>query len=283
MDFAMPDRPTVLLVDNGSLQPAATLNLRRLAKALGDRVGRSVEPVSLLHSSTVDPALLGGVPAEILEPAIRRRHGQGARDFVIVPLFFGPSAALTAYIPERIQAMSASLAELEVRVAPPLVDPAMPDDTRLAAILAEQVCTTIATHGLERPAVILVDHGSPQPAVAAVRDQIGRQLAEVLDREVSSVVASSMERRDGAAYDFNEPLLARALERVSSDVVVAPLFFSPGRHAGPGGDIEEICRAAETTRSGLRAFLAPLVGEHPALVEILAQRLLGVLPGQKMC
>ena len=52
------------------------------------------------------------------------------------------------------------------------------------------------------------------------------------------VIASSMERRSGAEYDFNEPLLESVLERPELDsVIVSLLFFSEGRHAGPDGDI----------------------------------------------
>lgn len=276
MDFAMPDTPAILLVDNGSLQPAATLQLRAIASALSARVGRPVEPVSLLHSSAIDPLQLGGNPAEILEPAIRRRHAGGQRTFVIVPLFFAPSAALTEYIPERIRALETSLNGLVVRVAPPLVD-AAPPDARLTMILADHVRQTMQAHELSKPWVVLVDHGSPQPAVGAVRDQLAAHLRDSLGDTVSTVLAASMERREGARYDFNEPLLSRALQQVSGPGIVALLFFSPGRHAGPGGDIAEICAEAERAHPGLRAVLTPLVGEHPGLIDLLTDRLRAVL------
>ena len=273
----MPDTPLILLVDNGSLQPAATLRLRAVASALEAREGRPVEPVSLLHSSAIDPAALGGKPAEILEPAIRRRYLDGQRAFVIVPLFFGPSAALTDYIPERIRALTATLSGLSIRVAAPLVDPRA-DDRRLAGILADHVHATLAKYHLVRPWVILVDHGSPQPAVGAVRDHLAAQLRALLHDSVSRVIPASMERREGAAYDFNEPLLARALQQVSGPGVAALLFFSPGRHAGPRGDIADICAEAERSREDLRVHPTPLVGEHPGLIEILAERLRAALP-----
>lgn len=273
----MPDSPVVLLVDNGSLQPAATLQLRKLATDLGARTGRTIEPVSLLHSSAIEPEKLDGVAAEILEPAIRRRHAAGRREFVIVPLFFGPSAALSEYIPERLGALGAQLSGLVVRLAAPLVTVAEPADRRLAAILADQVRQTLTAHPIPRPWFVLVDHGSPQPAVGAVRDRLAAQLTELIGSETQPVIAASMERRAGAAYDFNEPLLARALERVEGEGIVALLFFSPGRHAGPGGDIAEICAEAERRRPGLRIHLTALVGEHPGLIDILADRLRAVL------
>jgi len=273
----MPGTPAILLLDNGSLQPAATLNLRCLAAGLSARAGRSVEPVSLLHSSGIDPARLGAVPAEIFEPAVRRRCAAGVREFVVVPLFFGPSAALTAYVPERVQTIAAQFPELRVRVAAPVIDLARPDDTRVAGILADQVREVARVQQLSRPWVVMVDHGSPQRDVGAVRDRIAAQLASVLGGESPTVLAASMERRDGPEYDFNEPLLERALAGLDGAGVVAPLFFSPGRHAGPEGDIASICAAAERALPGLRAHLAPLVGEHPGLIDILADRLREVL------
>ena len=53
----------------------------------------------------------------------------------------------------------------------------------------------------------------------------------------------------------------------------------PGRHAGAGGDIAEICTAAEAANPGLKVTPTALVGEHPDLVEILQRRLDAVLGG----
>jgi len=271
----MPEKPAVLLVDNGSLQPAATLALRRLAAAVSREVGRAVEPVSLLHSSAIEPGRLGGVAAEIFESAVRRRYALGVREFVVLPLFFGPSGALSGYMPARVEELRAGLPGLQVRVGPPLVDAVEGEGGRaVVAILAAQVQGVIEAQGLKRPWVVLVDHGSPQRAVGAVRDGLARGLAAKLGGAVEEVVAASMERREGAEYDFNEPLVARALEKVEArSGVVALLFFAPGRHAGPGGDIAGICAEAERRRPGLRCCLTPLVGEHEGLVAILARRL----------
>ncbi|WP_353057295.1 hypothetical protein [Salinicola sp. JS01] len=50
----------ILLVDNGSLRPAATLNLRRLAAALSQVSGEAVEAASLLHSFKIPPSSSAG-------------------------------------------------------------------------------------------------------------------------------------------------------------------------------------------------------------------------------
>ena len=70
-----------------------------------------------------------------------------------------------------------------LRLAPCLVDPGAPDDRRMGRILADQVHTRTLTAGWRRPKVILVDHGSPTRAVAAVRDHLGGQLRTELGDE----------------------------------------------------------------------------------------------------
>jgi sirohydrochlorin ferrochelatase len=86
-----------------------------------------------------------------------------------------------------------------------------------------------------------------------------------------------MERRSGAEYDFNGELLedrlrALAAEDIATPVILSMLFLSPGRHAGPGGDITEICSSVERDHPGFRVHPSALVGGHPRLLDILAAR-----------
>ena len=282
--------PQTLLVDNGSLVPAATLALRGLATKLALRLGHAVEPVSLLHSSGVDPKLLEGRPAEILVPALERHLAARQNDFIVVPLFFGPSQALTAYVPENVARLRARHPALNLRLASPLY---AAGDDRLARILADQVLVEIdawpraprQTRGPEfveragplppETRVALVDHGSPVPEVTAVRDELAAQLAALLGARVAAVAPCSMERRPEPAYDFTAPLLADLLATPgwsAGRVIVALQFLQPGRHAGPEGHVAEICRRAEAAHPGLRTRMTGLVGAHPLLVEILADR-----------
>lgn len=265
----------VLLVDNGSLEPAAVLRLRALADALGGRLGRTVEPVSILHANRVPAAQVGGRAAEVLEPALRRRLEAGVNDFLIVPLFIGPTRALSEFVPLAVEQLRPEFPALQVRMAEPLHGG---NDDRLARILADQVAAVLpagpAASGKVRVAV--VDHGSPVRAVAAVRDQVAAQLAARLRGRVAEVAPCSMERRPGSEYDFNEPLLAHLLATEpwnQGQVVVAHLFLLPGRHAGPGGDIAQICQAAELASHGtLRITRTGLLGDDPRLLDILHDR-----------
>jgi hypothetical protein len=267
--------PGVLLMDNGSLEPAAILRLRVLADELGARLNRPVQPVSLQHSDRVPAGQLGGRAAETLEAALRRRLAGGENDFVILPLFIGPTRALSEFLPEVEQRLKTEFPALKLRVAPSLYSES---DDRLVQILAEQVTATMAQCGetVVSIRVAVVDHGSPVRAVTEVRNRLAVQLAHRLGDRVAAVAPCSMERRPGADYDFNEPLLAHLLTTPhwnTGVVVVAHLFLLPGRHAGADGDVARICHEAERTAGGrLRTVRAGLLADHPLLLDILHDR-----------
>ena len=276
----MPAGPQTILLDNGSLEPAATLALRDLAARLSSRLGLTVGPVSLLHSSAIAAEKLGGQPAEILGPALERRLAAGQGEFIIVPLFFGPSRALTEYLPENLARLRAKYPTLKVSLAPPLH---AANDGRLARVLAANVTAVLdaaesrASSLPQKTAarVALVDHGSPVAEVTAVRNELARQLAAELGSRVAAVAPCSMERRPEPAYDFNDPLLAKLLVTPpwsESRVIVAMQFLSPGRHAGPAGDVAKICAEAEAGHPRLKTQMTGLVGTHPLLIELLADR-----------
>jgi sirohydrochlorin ferrochelatase len=265
----------ILLIDNGSRKADATLSLRRIAARLGDHLGEPVYPVSLLHSDEVPASALNGRPADVFEPFMRRRLDDDARTFLILPLFFGPSRAIGVFIPDRVAALRNDFGPFAVRVADPLC-PLPRGEPDLVRILSEHTQQTCAAHGISPSRVLLVDHGSPIRAVTEVRRWLAERLAERLGPNVK-LGEAVMERRSGKEYDFNGDLLEDRLrtlaeEDLSSPVVLVMLFLSPGRHAGPGGDIAEICGSIETEYRGFRAYPSPLVGGHPMLVEILARR-----------
>ncbi|RCV86221.1 sirohydrochlorin chelatase [Billgrantia montanilacus] len=273
----------ILLVDNGSLRPQATLNLRRLAHALSQATGEAVEATSLLHSYKIPSEKLDGHKAVTLGPLAERLAAQGVTELLILPFFFGPSQALTHYLPERLAEVQASYPQLGVKVALPLVDSQAPVDLRLVRLLADNVRERMA--GLSQPKVVLVDHGSPIPEVTAVRNYLAGQLSVLLADEASSVTFASMERRDGEAYRFNEPLLVDLLASPAmahGDVILSMLFLSPGRHAGEGGDIAEICAEAMAQAPGLNVTITRLVGENDAIVDILATRLQQAMAGEPL-
>jgi sirohydrochlorin ferrochelatase len=264
-----------MLVDNGSRRAEAALSLRRLAGDLSRQVGEAVHPVSLLHASGIAPERLGGRPAETFEPFLRRQLAAGARLFAVLPLFFGRSRALTDFIPETAMVLSHELGRFDLKLADPLV-PLPGGEPRLVQILCDQVRQAAEVKGLSSYRVVLVDHGSPIPEVTAVRRWLAAGMRVALGDQVT-LDEAVMERRPGSAYDFNGALLEDQLARMavedrSTPAILAMLFLSPGRHAGPGGDIERICRTAEDAYLGFRACPTALIGSHPRLLEILRSR-----------
>jgi len=261
--------PRLLLVDNGSLEPASTLQLRSLAGQLGSRLSCKVDPVSLAHSDRIPADALEGTSAELLDAGLDRCIREGVTDFVIAPLFVGPSHAITRHVPAMIAERIRKNPALRINLVPPLF---VPGETRLAEILADHVGEKLV--GGERPNIAIVDHGSPARAVTEARDVVTAQVRALLGDRVHQVAACSMERRAGAEFDFNEPLLETLLSRSdwrNRPLIVALMFIGPGRHAGPGGDIVQICQAARgAAMDGVK--FTRLMGSHPRLLDILVDR-----------
>ena len=251
----------ILLVDNGSYEPAATLALRGLALEVSKLIGQEVRPVSTMHSTKIDPALLGGVPAVIFEDAVLRAKLDGIDELVVLPLFIGPSRAITEYLPKVFADAKPGAMKLSIR------QPLFGDDgLELIGMLADNLRESGWSKG--SGTVLVCDHGSPIPEVTACRNALAASLREELDLQPEELIACSMERREGAEYDFNEPLLEHALQDAKGDAVILMLFLLPGRHAGPDGDVATI--AKEHAPAGLRWKLSPLLGTHfslPSLIE----------------
>ncbi len=260
----------MFLCDNGSLAPAGVSALRSVAGVLGHKTSRVIQPVGLLHSDRVEAIPGDGGPGTVLLTEARKSLVDGERNFLVLPFFLGPSQGITEWLPAQLEELTAEWPDLRVRVAPSLH---LEGDDRLARAISERVREVVSGSGIERPFVALVDHGTPVPEVNFARERVGEQAGELLGNEVAGLATCSMERRPGPEYDFNEPLLENLLRDQgacpSDHVVVAQFFLSPGRHAGPGGDVAKICGEAEQARLGLQTFLTNPLGDHPLILEIL--------------
>ena len=250
----------ILLVDNGSLQPAATLQLRLLSKEVGRLLDQVVHPVSVLHSHKIDPALLDGQPAVIFEKAVQQAKADGINELIVLPLFIGPSLAITEYLPKVFAEANAGKIKLSIRE--PLFGP------ELISMLIDNLKSTGWSKG--SGTVYLCDHGSPIREVTRCRDFFALSLRNQLGLNEDELIACSMERREGAEYDFNKPLLEDALQQAKGEAIILMLFLLPGRHAGGDGDVATI--AKEHAPEGLRWKLSPLLGTHPALPALLFRR-----------
>ena len=272
-DFGIPHNCSCFLVDNGSLKPESVMQLREVACGLGALLGIPVHPVGLLHSPNVDPSELGGFPAHGLETSLGKFLDYPVRqDILVVPQFFGPGRAVTGYLRGKLEGLGKKAAErgIRIRQADCLYRPGDDSAAVLAGILAERVGEVMKdAQWTGLPMVVLVDHGSAVAEVVAARRAVARELAGLLNGFVQGVLDCSMERPEGADVQ-GTPLLSEVLQELDGDVpvVVAMMFFANGRHAGPGGDVERICREYA---KGEWVRAAP-IGNHPALVQLLARR-----------
>ncbi|MBT2971923.1 MAG: cobalamin biosynthesis protein CbiX [Candidatus Thiodiazotropha sp. (ex Ctena orbiculata)] len=268
------DNPLILLLDNGSVEPESTRNLRRLARELGLASGHTIHSVSLQHADRIAAEALDGRTARTLQTFLGEQLRLGVRDFLAIPLFFGPSRSLSAFVPDLLVSLQSAQGPFKLHLADPLY-PLPEGESRLARILRDQIDPLISQSPKTR--VVLVDHGSPQPAVTEVRLRIAEELHAMLPSGVAFHQAV-MERRKGKEYDFNGELLEQVLENeaqqgIDIPIILSLLFISPGRHAGEGGDIVTICSDAQRRHPGLKIHISQLVGEHPYLIEILCDRL----------
>lgn len=266
----------ILLVDNGSLNPEATLNLRRVAGALSKRLRKTVYPVSIAHSDRVEASDLDGQPALLLETCLRDGLSKNITDFEVIPFIFAERGGIAALMRRKLEALRAETPSVSFCIAPFLFDERLPENLGVARILEQRVREVICAQSLKQPAVVMVDHGSPHVQAAYVRNIICGQLSAFLGEGlVKAVGAASMERRLDEHYAFNEPLLENRLRTApfnNGDVVLAQLFLSPGKHAGADGDIAQICEEAQKVSENLKVHRCELVGTHSDIIEILVNR-----------
>jgi CbiX len=266
----------IALVDNGSLEPAAHEGLRAAALAIGALAAAQVDAVSWKHSDRIARSALGGVAAHTLGPWLRSQFAAGEREFLFIPFFISPQGAIGSALRADLEALQSSVGKFEFAFTDGLAD-----GNTLQTIVADLVHEASGNLGLERPSVIVVDHGGPSRASSLVRDRVADALRLELGDAFGRVVPASMESPEGPEFEFNRPLLAAALSAPgfdSGDVLIAPLFLLPGRHAGPKGDLVQIASAAQARAPGLRCHFTHLVGSHPLAIETLAQALLRAQP-----
>ncbi len=267
--------PVILLSDNGSKQAEATLQLRELAKQLSTLSGNEIFPVSLQHAAAIAAEKLNGKPADTFTDFVTKKLQQGEREFILLPLFFGNSRALTSFVPNEISEIKAEFGEFSFVVAD-VIYPLPEGEPLLARIINQNIQQVASAHNQEVEHVILVDHGSPIAVITEVRNKVANELKSLLP--ASTILEEAvMERREGKEYDFNgdlleDKLIAQAKSGVT-EIIVAMMFFLPGRHAGACGDVEEICTGVMKNYPSLNVTITPLIAEQQLLVTILKNRL----------
>lgn len=283
------------LIDNGSLEPAAHANLRALAAELTERTGLPVHAVSWKHSDRIRPPALATSEADViragssvrpggrawtLAPWVTDQFTRGEREFVFVPFFISPQGAIGSALRRDLETLRKKLGPFDVTFSGRLTA-----ENALVEILAARIREVINARQLVAPPVIVVDHGGPSPASAILRNAVAAAVRRQLGSEIGPLAPASLQ---GVEHAHNHPLFAEQLVAPGfdrGDVVVAPLFLAPGRHAGPTGDLAQIAGAVAEPRAPAvrRCHFAELIGTHPLVVQTLATALrdlrMGVPPG----
>lgn len=265
----------ILLIDNGSVRANATLQLRQLANDLSVKTGKQIEPVSLRHANRIPATELDNIPAQVFTSFIKQQLELGEREFILLPLFFGKSQALTSYIPQQVAQLKQHYGDFKLQLAD-VIYPVPEGEILLTDIIYQHIVNTAQHHQLALQNIVLVDHGSPSPQVTAVRKHLADTVQHKLGDQCQ-LEQAVMERREGAQYDFNGELLENWLTQKAqagaTSAVVVLLFFLAGRHAGDGGDIAEICTSVMEKFPAFRIVISPLISEHTSLLSILESRL----------
>lgn len=267
-------QPIVALLDNGSIRAESTVELRRSAILLARKIKEEVIAVSLDHSHRADLSELDGIRPTLLDDFLSRDDIRAGRPAIVQPFFLGNRGAIASRMEKTLANFANKNPKTKVKQAKYLFEEDGDDQAVLAKALAAQSEQVIAGFK-KKPRVILVDHGSPVPMAAQVRNFVAGQLQSLLNDKVLSVTPASMERREGKAYAFTDPLLEDVLRRPKfqyQPVVLAMFFLLPGKHAGPGGDVAEICEQAKEECPGLEIYQTDLLAQHPLIIDTLAKR-----------
>jgi len=111
--------------------------------------------------------------------------------------------------------------------------------------------------------VLLIAHGSRNPAAAEDHERLCRAVAE---RSGAAVLPAYLE--------LSEPTIADAVDAAVASGVTSirllPLFLHTGNHVAR--DLPAIAEEARTRHPGVPIELATHVGADPALVELVAKR-----------
>ena len=261
------------LIDNGSLRARSILKMREIASRLSNVSNCTIEPFGLMHSHKVDPAQLNGETGQSMQEYLEGDESEQVNEIRALPFFLGPSLAITDWLPQNLAAwQKRDAGSRKCRILPPLYQAG---DNRLAEAMAELCLAQIKNHDLQSPRVAMVDHGTPLLEVNQVRELVGEEMQRILGGQISGFSTCAMERRPDPQYDFNNPLLETLLDQWHqegvSEVVVSQFFLLPGRHAGPDGDLAEICQPF--TEKGMKIFRTDNLGAHPLIEQILLDRI----------
>jgi len=185
--------PVILLSDNGSVREHATRQLRMLAEQLSDRTGYIIHPVSLKHADRISADKLDGKAASIFQSFMKEQLAQGESEFILVPLFFGETKALSLFVADEIKLLKQQFGDFKFDIAE-VIYPLPTGEELLTQIIYEHIQSTIKHTNLPMTNIVLVDHGSPNPRVTEVRKHLAKTVQKMLpqlwnDAKISNMIS----------------------------------------------------------------------------------------------
>ena len=118
------------------------------------------------------------------------------------------------------------------------------------------------------PAIVLIDHGSREPAANAVLDRVAELLRARFPQQSIHV----------AHMEHGPPLLGDAIDACAAEgareIVVHPYFLTPGRHS-----VQDIPRLVEEAAAGvpdLTVRVTEPLGVHEGIVDAICDRIAAV-------
>ncbi len=121
------------------------------------------------------------------------------------------------------------------------------------------------------PVVLLVAHGSRNPAASAEHERLCTQVQRQLDAEQPD---GSAPRVRAAYLEITQPDIAAAVDTAVADgattIRLLPHFLAPGNHVAV--DLPRITDEARARHPGVHIELLEHLGADPALVGLLARR-----------
>jgi sirohydrochlorin cobaltochelatase len=236
----------VILVGHGSLlRGSGAAMIRLAARAREQHIAPYVAAGFLNYSR---PAF-----GDVLAHAVER----GATDVIVQPYFLVPGWFVSRALPPALDACRAMHPQVALRVARPLED-----HPALAEILLRRA--RAATPDLAgRAALVIVAHGSPDPAANWPVDSLAAQLRAICGGAVST-----------AYLGLNEPPLPDELDRLARagerQIIVVPYFLQLGGHVAE--DLPALIAAARQRHPAATILLAEHLGYDPLLVSAIADR-----------
>ena len=113
--------------------------------------------------------------------------------------------------------------------------------------------------------IVLIDHGSREPAANAQLEELAEQIAARLPG--SLVRAAHMELAEPTLSDALNALVAEGV----SEIAIHPFFVAPGRHVGE--DIPRLVAEAQQAYPDVVLRITEPLGLHPCVIDAVVARL----------